>query len=152
LGVDGALLLREEDLDLFPAGEGAAVPAPGTAVGVFFGRNTGSSRIPATFARALCEEITANGEWFPWFDETLLGTRRGDTCEAFPALQLPSGRFPPTAGDLLRRLASYRIVVTDTYHVCVNAWNLGVPAVCVGESFPHVPYDVSGGWYGSWRD
>ena len=23
------------------------------------------------------------------------------------------------------------MIVTDTYHICVNAWNLGIPAICI---------------------
>ena len=34
----------------------------------------------------------------------------------------------------LENLRQYRVIVTDTYHVCVNAWNLGIPAICLVEN------------------
>ncbi len=153
LGTDCALFLRREDLALFPGGNGYGEKAvPRDRAGVFFGRNSGSTSLAAEFARAVCDGMGVCGEWLAWFDATLVEVKLNATCESFPGLAEPPRGTNPTSGDLLRRLSGYRFLVTDTYHACVNALNLGVPAVCVGESFPKVAYDVSAGWYGNWRD
>ena len=34
---------------------------------------------------------------------------------------------------MLSSLSGYRCIITDTYHVCVNAWRMGIPAICIGE-------------------
>src|SRR5258706_14558113 len=34
----------------------------------------------------------------------------------------------------LNALTRYKAIITDTYHVCVNAWNLGIPAICLVEN------------------
>jgi hypothetical protein len=36
-------------------------------------------------------------------------------------------------GDLLRMVSGHHLIITDTYHLCVNAWNLGIPAICIGS-------------------
>lgn len=33
--------------------------------------------------------------------------------------------------DALSDLFRFDFIVSDTYHVCVNSWNLGIPAVCI---------------------
>jgi hypothetical protein len=77
----------------------------------------------------------------------------GETRAAFPALRVDEREDPPLVGDVLARLGRYAFVVTDTYHVCLNAWRAGVPAICIGDALPNPQgYDVSTGWYGAWRD
>jgi hypothetical protein len=36
-------------------------------------------------------------------------------------------------GELLSKLSGYKYIVTDTYHLCINAWRMGIPAICIGE-------------------
>ena len=38
-----------------------------------------------------------------------------------------------SVGDILAAVARYRFIVTDTYHVCVNSWRAGTPAICFGS-------------------
>jgi hypothetical protein len=151
LGADCATLLRPDDLDLFICRGDATAGAEG-AVGVFFGRNVAEAGLAAEFAGGISDALGLRSEWLPWFDASLVGSRLAKSAASLPGLGQACLPDPPSAGDLLRRLSRYALVVTDTYHLCVTAWNLGIPAVCVGESFPAVPYDVSAGWYGSWRD
>ncbi|MBV8201510.1 MAG: hypothetical protein JOZ15_12885, partial [Acidobacteria bacterium] len=71
----------------------------------------------------------------------------------FPSLIVHSHASPPRIGDLLGRCGSYAFVLSDTYHVCVNAWRAGVPALCIGTAAPNPQgFDVSAGWFGAWRD
>jgi len=30
----------------------------------------------------------------------------------------------------VRNLTEFDVIITDTYHICVNAWNMGIPAIC----------------------
>ena len=59
---------------------------------------------------------------------------------------------PVLLGDLLNRISEFEFVITDTYHVCLNAWRAGVPAICIGETLSLDIYDVSIGWRNAWRD
>jgi hypothetical protein len=155
LGVDAALLLRDEDVELLPRSRrasGLEEPA-GAAAGVFFGRTTGPARRLGRFARDLCRELGVAGEWISWFDPSMSPNHFEETRAGFPALRAMAGEEPPWVGDVLSRLGRYAFVVTDTYHVCLNAWRTGVPAVCVGDALPNpAGYDVSTGWFGAWRD
>lgn len=56
---------------------------------------------------------------------------------------LVSQTFRPGAyffGDLLQQLKRYEFVITDTYHLCLNAWRLGTPAICIGLAQPDNMY------------
>jgi hypothetical protein len=151
LGLDCSLLLRKADLTAFPrSGTFDRAPLAVGAAGIFFGRSTVAG-VLGRFAQELFDVLGATAEWLPWFDESLMKVGFCEIQDAFPGLQLPPGPSP-MAGDLLERLTRYRFVLSDTYHVCLNAWNFGIPAICVGSAFPDECYDVSAGWYGAWRD
>ncbi|ORU90800.1 MAG: hypothetical protein A6F71_07565 [Cycloclasticus sp. symbiont of Poecilosclerida sp. M] len=30
-------------------------------------------------------------------------------------------------------LKEHRLIITDTYHLCLNAWNAGTPAICITD-------------------
>lgn len=38
--------------------------------------------------------------------------------------------------DTMDSLAQCQVVLSDTYHLCVNAWRLGIPAICLGDRLP----------------
>jgi hypothetical protein len=154
LGVDASLLLRDEDLELLPRSAGWGGGEPAATAGVFFGRTAAGTRRLGRFARDLCRELGVAGEWLPWFDPSMRPNHLEETQAGFPALRVAEGhQDPPLLGDVLSRLGRYAFVVTDTYHVCLNAWRAGVPAVCIGDALPNpAGYDVSTGWFGAWRD
>jgi hypothetical protein len=125
-GADAALLSRPGDLDHLPTTAWSEDLPDGGAIGVFLGART---RIPSWlpgFCDDLSDRFGAPLEWLPWFDRDI-------PTEAGPIAARPGGH---TLGDLVRVLARYRLVVTDTYHLCVNAWGAGTPAVCVGAPEP----------------
>jgi hypothetical protein len=152
LGVDASLLLHDEDLAPLPRAGCFAGSAHGRA-GIFFGRT--GARVPALarFARDLCRRLQTEAEWLPWFDPEARPALLPETREAFPAMRVEETPEPPLVGDVLARLGEYDFVVTDTYHLCVNAWRAGVPALCLGSAVSsREPYDVSFGWCCAWRD
>jgi hypothetical protein len=153
LGVDASLLLRDEDLGLMPGSGKATDGKPAATAGIFFGRTAAGTRRLGRFARDLCRELGVAGEWLPWFDPSMQPNHLEETRAGFPALRAEERDDPPLLGDLLTRLGGYAFVITDTYHVCLNAWRAGVPAVCIGDALPNpAGYDVSTGWFGAWRD
>lgn len=123
LGCDCALLLEDEDLDAIP---GFSMPQERSGVGVFFGRSPSRLRMLG-FSVLLGRALDERCSWIPWFKSyrkmRLMGRALGYTI----------GADQPSTGTLLSQLAGYRFVVTDTYHVCVNAWRLGIPAICIGS-------------------
>jgi hypothetical protein len=154
LGVDGSLLLREEDLESLPATDwfsGAETGQP--LAGLFLGRTSADPRPLVRFARDLCSQLRVEAEWLPWFDPRMLPNHLPQARSTMPALRARDRPVPPLLGDLLRRLRRYAFVISDTYHVCLNAWRSGVPALCIGEALPNPQgFDVSTGWFGAWRD
>ncbi|MEU0856155.1 hypothetical protein ACFYMX_21850 [Streptomyces griseofuscus] len=125
-GSDAALLNRPGDLAGLPVTPWSQDLPDGGAIGVFLGARTKIPDWLPGFCQGLAERLDAPLEWIPWFDGAAprqvghLPTRPGD----------------PTVGDLLGVLPRYRLVITDTYHLCVNAWGAGTPVVCVGAPEP----------------
>ena len=123
LACDCAFLLKMEDVALL---KGFAPATERKGVGVFFGRSPQRGRM-MQFARALSEEMGEECRWLRWF-----GTRRRHRLAAkIHRMDIPAGEVSP--GELLAALTGCRFVITDTYHMCVNAWRMGIPAVCIGQ-------------------
>jgi hypothetical protein len=151
LGVDCALLLENTSLaavhrrwnGMFPKQDGRGV------AGVFFSRNTLPVRFMLSFARAICKACGVRTQWLPW---RKVKFARWSTRLMFPELEMLEANEPPSLADLLDLIGRYEFVITDTYHVCVNAWRLGKPAICIGETWTQREMDVSCGPAGSWSD
>jgi len=90
--------------------------------------------------------------WIPWGDGAAFDAMEARTRKGFRQLQ--KAPIPRTAlvGDLYRLLQSFSLIVSDTYHVCVNAWRMGVPAVCIADIHPETAESVSSGHAYAWRD
>ncbi|MFJ9927188.1 MULTISPECIES: polysaccharide pyruvyl transferase family protein [Streptomyces] len=125
-GSDAALLNRPGDLGHLPVTPWSQDLPQGGAIGVFLGARTEIPDWLPGFCQGLAERFGAPLEWVPWFDRDVppraehIARRPGD----------------PTVGDLIGVLPRYRLVVTDTYHLAVNAWGAGTPVVCVGAPEP----------------
>ncbi|MGR4853489.1 hypothetical protein [Streptomyces sp. LARHCF252] len=125
-GSDAALLSRPGDLDHLPTTDWSRSVPDGGAIGVFLGART---PVPA-WLPASCQELSdrlgAPLEWLPWFDRDVPA----------PVGHIAARPGDHTIGDLVGVLPRYRLVITDTYHLAVNAWGAGTPAVCVGAPEP----------------
>jgi len=123
LGCDCALLLEDRHLDTIP---GFEMPRERKGVGVFFGRSPSRLKMLG-FSALVAQALGENRSWIHWFKSyrkmRLMGRAFGYDI----------GPEQPSTGALLTQLAGYRYIVTDTYHVCVNAWRLGIPALCIGS-------------------
>jgi polysaccharide pyruvyl transferase len=144
LGADAAFLLRDDDLSCLSTTAWLERPLA-DRVGLFFGART---RPPHRLVRFLTEAtrgLEVQLEWLPWFPVHEWLHRAGRRWWAQPVRagytrymerkirRLLPGRGRYSAGDLLAAVARYRFVVTDTYHLCVNAWRAGTPALCFGD-------------------
>jgi hypothetical protein len=123
-GIDCALLMRRDDYD--PLGSG--IGKNGT-VGCFFGRTRGNPVTMMRLAKGLSARLGRRLSWIPWFESPGYGPdlllRYCDEADVrYGNASLESS---------IARLRIVDYVVTDVYHLCVQAWNLGIPAVCVGS-------------------
>lgn len=123
LGCDCAFLLTAEDLAQLPG----YVPAVERRhVGVFFGRTSAKIRM-LLFSRLIGKALGERLMWLPWLSS---GTKMRHVGNF---LGFKIHRDAQTPGQLLSQLSGCRFVVTDTYHLCVNAWRMGIPAICIGK-------------------
>jgi hypothetical protein len=156
IGSDCALLIADEDIAALPRSAWTATHElpDRPVVGVFFGRTTGDVRPIGRFVGDLCHVLGLTAQWLPWLDGAVPPSPRDEMSSCCSVMTMTDEwETPPTLGDVLGRLAAYRCVVTDTYHLCVNAWRVGVPALCIGEALvPPGTCDVSAGWSGAWCD
>jgi hypothetical protein len=122
LGMDCAFLLQNEDLLQL---KGFKPAEQRSGVGVFFGRSPGPLKL-LSFSRMVARALGEECSWLPWF----WSRRRLRFLGRLFGYQLKNAH--PLPGELLSQLSGYRFIVTDTYHLCINAWRMGIPAICIG--------------------
>lgn len=101
--------------------------ADGT-IGVFFGRG----RLRDTFqyhrlARQTARRMNAKARWVSWLR---IAPRAQRLAWLFGHRRTA---LAPSPQDALAQLESVSFVVTDTYHITLNAWRRGIPAICIGR-------------------
>ena len=145
VGVDCAFLLDNDDFA--PAGRTA--PAA-DRLGVFFGRTSIADEALGGFTWELAGALGLEAEWLPWGSAPFFREREEGVRAFVPGLREASVEDASLAA-MEGALRGCRVVLTDTYHVCVNAWRAGVPAVCVVETAAR-DNTVNAGADGAWRD
>ena len=145
LGIDPAFLLEPGDLHELPAGPWAATLQPQGSIGLFFGTRTALPDWLFPLCETLASKLGSKLEWLPWFPyreilreqprpkQRLFSRAKGVDLLGRIEHLLPRGE-DYSQGDLLQALRKYRVVITDTYHLCINAWRAGTPAVCFGAA------------------
>jgi hypothetical protein len=145
LGIDPALLLRDEDLVSLSTTGWSEAPPFDDRVALFFGARTRPPLSLLSFVGEVTARLGLHLEWLPWFPihELLRPLPRSLRYRpAMAALVLHNRRrierlmtrgTAYTVGDLLGAVPRYRLIITDTYHLCVNAWRVGTPAICFGN-------------------
>ncbi len=128
LGCDCALLLKQNDLLRLKDFRQADSKE---GVGVFFGRTNSKWRM-MLFAKLLCSHLEIKCNWIHWF----WSRKKFRLLARAFGLNIQPGFHSP--GEILSDLTNYKYIITDTYHLCVNAWRMGIPAICIGEgaSYP----------------
>jgi len=144
LGIDPAFLMRESDTDQLPVSKWSGELEERSAIGLFFGTRTKPPALLWEFCVELAESFGLNLEWLPWFPyhEILRIEHKGFTWKKKKDKGrewrrrieelLPRGD-EYTQGDLLAAIKKYRFVISDTYHLCINSWRAGIPAICFGS-------------------
>jgi hypothetical protein len=134
----------------------AKTPTQRPYVATYFGRNQ-TNRGHEAFTEALARSAGAEVIALPWLKRRA-HRPRGSVQRAWRKLfrthsgHQASGPGCTPLGELLAAVQGARFVVTDTYHLAVNAWNLGVPAVMVADVSEDKPFSVNSGARFAWRD
>lgn len=126
LGVDCALLIEPKSIYKLDNKKNTE-----KKIGIFLGRTKNYISEILNFSRIISNRINFRCNWINWGD-----------MNAFPTLtdininnvESPVFDFnlsgTPDVEKALVDLLDYSLVITDTYHICVNSWNLGIPAIC----------------------
>lgn len=154
LGVDCALLIQRADVESLCGADNSAVKsAVHGKIGVFFGRSSGTGFRLMQFASMLARQRRQDMYWLPWGDRQAFPAHRTWLMPRPVALDQMQGCSQLTeTGHMLSALMNSDLIITDTYHVAVNAWSLGTPAVCIADIAPLATRNVNSGAAFSWRD
>ena len=95
-------------------------------VGIFFGRSWYYDEV-LSFSCEICERMGIRSVWIPWFHFKPWPLEEKYSCKI--DLTSPDTNFSKT----LDLLAECSLVITDTYHLCINSWAVGIPAICIGR-------------------
>lgn len=149
LGTDCAMLLDMKNLDELFRNNPSSQKTEENTIGVFFHRNMSVLSKQLKFAKKLSKVTGQKAQWLPWRHN-----RRIDSAKrwSFPMLEFSHIDATPSLGDILDMVSGCSFVISDTYHLCVNAWNMGIPAVCIGMESSSREVDVSCGAMQAWRD
>jgi len=126
LGMDAAFLLT---------------PTQGetNTIGIFVGNRT---EIPSgfiRFCRLMARELDAQPRWIQWLRFPRRRARYWRRFITRWALAKHGDQSKPGQTgfeEMVDRLAAHRLVISDTYHLCVNAWRQGTPAICLSAAEP----------------
>ncbi len=143
LGQDPAFLLNDNDLSALPTTPWSANLRNNSSIGLFFGTRTRIPRRLLPFCERVARDLGVSVEWIPWFpyheilkqrdNRSATGKHEVSDRKLLRMIQSLSPRgLNYKAGDLLSSLGKYRAIITDTYHLCINAWRAGTPAICFG--------------------
>jgi len=123
-GVDASFFLLASDISKIAGGEVGTLKK----VGVFFDRTKINPNLLISFTKDLCAKLEYDAEWLSWFQP--IGRKYFRSIKRiFP--NLLCGVNSPKIFPLLSSLESYDLIITDTYHLCLNAWSVGTPAICI---------------------
>jgi len=153
-GTDCALLSTKQELDDLIA-KHSSQKAISKGIGWFVGRSTryfprlGYVKLINSLSKSLaCKTVEV-----PWSD--LGKTRFGRGLGPLKYLLLKKAvniQKIEAVSDLLHIMREQHITFTDTYHVAVNSWALGVPAVLIYEPAPRVVSNCNMGELLGFRD
>lgn len=122
-GCDCAFLLEDNDLKEL---KNFSRKTDKKGIGLFLGRSPGKLQA-ILFAKYLSWKLGTTCSWISWLHSGL----RVRLIARIAGFDVP--KIPPSPVEVLSRLSGYEFIVTDTYHLCINAWRMGIPAVCVGK-------------------
>jgi hypothetical protein len=151
-GTDAAQLLRKDfaghcGIETVQSADGLQ-----RKLGVFIGRSHLDAKTISPLLTAITDQLQAEQVWLNWGKPPFFMDKKKDFMACLPAM----GKVIPTAPapsppETLAALLDLDWLISDTYHACVNAWNFGVPAICLIDN-SHTPLAVNSGAGLSGRD
>lgn len=137
-GIDPAQLLSlpaYESAVVGDAGRDDAGTARIDRAAVFFARGKHDWRLLEPFIDNVATTIDVRPEWIPWGDSFSFpfmdSVPHGSRIPRLPADRHACNRLQ----SLLRTIRESRCVITDTYHLAVISWAIGVPAVVIAGDY-----------------
>lgn len=155
-GVDATLLSTKEELLSLPEGDKEFTETFEGQIGYYFGRS--SRAFPKYHVTKFVKELqTALGKKLariPWtyFVKGLFTDSMDKHFNFFRVSKVSYKDSLFVAGDILKAVANCSIIITDTYHVAINAIALGVPVLMFPEFRSSNKRDANMGYIESWRD
>ena len=148
---DCSCILTEEDLKDLSRSQNIPCDTPTGRAGLFVGRSSYDTRCLHRFADEVGRTRGLKVEWMPWRLDapSHLG---GIPFRRSAGVTFCPYSTPMDLGDIFDLIQSYDLIITDTYHLCVNAWRMGTPAICVADCTPADRWDISCGSVCRWRD
>lgn len=156
LGADAAFLVHGPMQD----------PSSSSGVGVFIGRSNVAPEFVARLGRALAFHF-GPARWIPWGTAPAMWPMWGRKRLRLSWPELEAGRALSMrerashaqsvvqgpaldnevvpASDLFERIAGCSVLLTDTYHLAVNAWRIGVPAILLVDRAGGSGWNVNSG-------
>lgn len=124
----------------------------GTKVGIYFGRSIQKIPNMILFAKYLAKRMNMQTKWIPWLNEES-GINKQNIVKKTSELVLinETNNYKSFATNL-KHLRECKFIITDTYHMTVNAWCLGIPAICIGDIYRPRSQNVNSGSEFNWRD
>jgi len=156
LGVDAAFLNRPEELLALQQSGSEAMQQFEGSVGVFFGRS--SRRFPwvstARFILGMSKRLKTDVCWIDWGRHSggLLSPILKLLRWLLPGMKQIGSEVEWTSGDVLESIKRSSVIITDTYHLAINAMILNIPCVCIFDPSPNSERDANMGYHVSWRD
>lgn len=155
LGVDCALLNTKEELLSQPRINPLAFDNFQGNIGISFGRSSKRlSRVNLLrFINNLSKRLKKDTINIPWsyFSGGLLANNLGIFSRGLRKYHnLKNVEF--TAGDILNGMSKLSLIITDTYHVAINAIALNIPVICIYEPSPKSERNANMGYRYAWRD
>lgn len=118
------------------------------SIGFFFGRSYLNIQAFSKLLEELKQGNYTEVFWLNWGKPPFFLNRYEEVTKHINNLDVRPRVEEPL--NVLQTLTSADIIISDTYHVCVNAWNLGIPAICIIDDIsPSLP--VNSG-ENNWRD
>lgn len=125
LGVDSALLnCVIDDSNIRTIKEN--INTNGNTIGLYFGRSkkmNNKKRFLGFYLNYKFKSITFN--WIPWL-------RNKQSSKKY--FQFAQETNPNSHIEYIEELLKCKLIITDTYHISLMAWSLGIPCICYGNS------------------
>jgi hypothetical protein len=126
LGIDCATLVTSSMIV-----PGQSNPYKKKSIGIFIGRTADHFKEVLQFAEDFSKSCGIPLKWISWGDTKAFPTLKNFETESLNShldgIDFTGIRDPLQA---LAQLLEFDLIISDTYHICVNAWNLNIPAIC----------------------